>query len=113
MTALAALIQCVEAPEPADVRYGFSGRPGCGQEGIGTELWDSEITIKAGDVFTRSRDYFIDLAFEAWRNRIATNVQAQQLAAGIKVETVGEAIERGYYEPRMQVYPIWETRHGL
>jgi hypothetical protein len=30
--------------------------------------------------------------FEEWRNRIAESVQAQQLAAGIKVETVGESL---------------------
>ena len=34
----------------------------------------------------------LDAAHTAWRNRIATNVQSQQLAAGIKVETVGESL---------------------
>lgn len=29
---------------------------------------------------------------ETWRNRIASKVQAQQLADGIKVETVGESL---------------------
>jgi hypothetical protein len=34
----------------------------------------------------------LDAAHTLWRDRIAESVQAQQLAAGIKVETVGESL---------------------
>ena len=34
----------------------------------------------------------LDAAHTLWRDRIASNVKTQQLAAGIKVETVGESL---------------------
>jgi hypothetical protein len=34
----------------------------------------------------------LEWVLEPWARRITTNVQAQQLAAGIKVETVGESL---------------------
>ena len=109
MTALAALIQQCEAPEPMWVEHGQLARPGAGQIGITDELWEMPITIKAWNAFSGFRDEIVNLAFEAWRNRIAHNVQAQQLAAGIPVETIQEAIDRGYYSDGMVYTPDgWE-----
>lgn len=97
MTALAALIQQCEATEPMWVECGNLARPGCGQVGISDELWEMPITIKAWNAFSGLRDEIVNLAFEVWRNRIAASVQLDQVAAGIPIRTIQEAIDAGEY----------------
>ena len=97
MTALAALIQSVECPwscrfDGAEVRSSLMD--------VYSEF-QSEV-IEANQVDTEGwnlLDYrnYGNAKFDAWRNRITTNVQSQQVGAGIPIRTIQEAIDAGEY----------------
>ena len=84
MTALAALIDSVENP----TRILWNGMEVFSTEEDAFGCLCFELGWWLDDVYTEYSDYMLD----RFRDRIATNVQAGQLAAGIKVETVGESL---------------------
>lgn len=99
MTALAALVQSVECPwacrfDGAEVRSSLMD--------VYSEF-QSEV-LEANPVDTEGwnlLDYrnYGNAKFDAWRNRITTNVQTQQQIEGIPIKTIQQAIDDGDYLP--------------
>ena len=84
MTALTALIDSVE--NPTRIRWN-------GKEVFSTEQDAFEwLCTENGWWLDEDTQYFNDDMLDSFRRRVAKTVQSQQLAAGVKVETVGESL---------------------